>query len=55
MTKFEPSAHADLLSQLDKHNEQTVEYWSKRKNENLPRWDTRSLWYFDVWARSKRV
>ena len=34
MTKFEPSAHAKLLSQLDKHNGQNVEYWSKN-NENL--------------------
>ena len=34
MTKFEPSAHAKLLSELDKHSGQTVEYWSKR-NENI--------------------
>ena len=30
MTRFEPSAHAKLLYQLDKHNVQNVEYWSKR-------------------------
>ena len=30
MTKFEPSAHAKLLSELDKHSGRTVEYWSKR-------------------------
>ena len=36
MTKFEPSAHAKLLSKLDEYNKQTVEYWSK-KNENLSR------------------
>ena len=35
MTKFEPSEHTKLLSQLDKHSGQTVEYW--RKHENLPR------------------
>ena len=35
MTKFEPSAHAKLLSQLDEYDKQTVEYW--RKHENLPR------------------
>ena len=35
MAKFEPSNHAKLLSQLDNHSGQTVEYW--RKNENLPR------------------
>ena len=33
MTKFEPSYHAKLLSELDKHNKQNIEYW--RKNENL--------------------
>lgn len=31
MTKFEPSAHAKLLFELDKHSGQTLEYWSKRK------------------------
>ena len=31
MTKFEPSAHAKLLSELDNHNRQTVEYWGKNK------------------------
>ncbi len=31
MTKFEPSDHAELLSKLDKHSGQNVEYWSKRK------------------------
>ena len=36
MAKFEPSDHAKLLSQLDKHSWQTVEYWSKgENNENL--------------------
>ena len=34
MTKFEPSAHAELLSQLDKHSGQNVEYWSKRNERN---------------------
>lgn len=34
MTKFEPSDHAKLLSQLDKYSGQNVEYWSKR-NENI--------------------
>ena len=29
MTKFEPSAHAKLLSELDNNNRQTVEYWGK--------------------------
>lgn len=32
MTKFEPSAHAKLTAQLDKRNEQNVEYWSKRND-----------------------
>ena len=32
MTQFEPSTHAKLLSQLDKHNGQNVEYWSKRND-----------------------
>ena len=36
MAKFEPSAHAKLLSELDKHSGQTLEYWSKN-NENLSR------------------
>ena len=31
MKKFKPSAHAELLSQLDKHNKQNIEYWSKKK------------------------
>ena len=31
MTKFEPSAHAKSLSELDKHSGQTLEYWSKEK------------------------
>ena len=34
MTKFEPSAHAKLLFELDNNNKQNVEYWSKR-NENI--------------------
>lgn len=33
MAKFEPSAHAKLLSKLDKHSRQTVEYWSKRNDK----------------------
>lgn len=33
MTEFEVSQHAKLLSQLDKHNDRNLEYWSKR-NEN---------------------
>ena len=33
MTKFEPSTHAKLLSGLDNHNKQTVEYWSKRNDK----------------------
>ena len=33
MTKFEPSDHAKLLSKLDKHSGQTVEYWSKRNGK----------------------
>ena len=32
MTKFEPSNHAKLLSKLDKHSGQTVEYWGKHEN-----------------------
>lgn len=31
-TRFEPSNHAKLAAQLDKHNEQNVEYWSKRND-----------------------
>ena len=35
MTRFEPSDHAKLLSQLDNHNGRNVEYWSKGEtNEN---------------------
>ena len=33
MTRFEPSAHAKLTAQLDKHNGQNVEYWSKRNEK----------------------
>lgn len=33
MAKFEPSAHANLLSRLDKHRGQNVEYWSKRNDK----------------------
>ncbi len=29
---FTPSNHAKLTAQLDKHNEQNVEYWSKRND-----------------------
>ena len=36
MTKFEPSDHAKLLSQLDNNNKQNIEYWNKgENNENL--------------------
>ena len=31
MTRFEPSDHAKLLSKLDKHNGQNLEYWSKHE------------------------
>ena len=31
MAKFEPSAHAKLLSELDNNNKQNIEYWSKKK------------------------
>ena len=31
MTQFEPSDHAKLLSQLDKHNGRKIEYWSKHE------------------------
>ena len=31
-TQFEPSAQAKLAAQLDKHNGQNVEYWSKRND-----------------------
>lgn len=35
MTRFEPSNHAKLAAQLDKHNGQNVEYWSKyEKRQN---------------------
>lgn len=35
MTRFEPSSHAKLLSQLDKHSDRKIEYWSKGEtNEN---------------------
>ena len=53
MTKFEPSAYAKLLSELDKHSGQNVEYWSK--DENLPRWDKTRLWFFDVKKKKKRI
>ena len=33
MTKFEPSAHAKLLSKLDDHNKQNIEYWSKNNDK----------------------
>ncbi len=33
MTRFEPSEHAKLAAQLDKHNGQNVEYWSKRNEK----------------------
>ena len=35
MTRFEPSDHAKLLSQLDKRNDRKIEYWGKGEtNEN---------------------
>ena len=33
MTKFDPSAHAKLLSELDNHNKQNIEYWSKKNDK----------------------
>ena len=33
MTKFEPSAHAKLLSELDNSNKQNIEYWSKKNDK----------------------
>ncbi len=30
-TRFTPSAHAKLLSQLDKRNDRKIEYWSKHE------------------------
>lgn len=33
MTQFEPSDHAKLLSQLDKHSDRKIEYWSKRNEK----------------------
>ena len=33
MTKFEPSTHAKLLSKLDNHNKQNIEYWSKKNDK----------------------
>lgn len=32
MTRFEPSEHSKMLSQLDKHNGQNIEYWSKKND-----------------------
>lgn len=32
LTNFEPSNHAKLSAQLDKHSDRKIEYWSK-KNE----------------------
>lgn len=32
MTQFEPSDHAKLTAELDKHNNQNLEYWSKRND-----------------------
>lgn len=31
MTQFTPSDYAKLTAQLDKHNGQNVEYWSKHE------------------------
>nr|DAZ23086.1 MAG TPA: hypothetical protein [Caudoviricetes sp.] len=33
MTRFEPSEHAKLTAQLDKHSGQNIEYWSKRNEK----------------------
>ena len=33
MTRFEPSDHAYLTEQLDKHNDRKIEYWSKRNGK----------------------
>ena len=33
ITSFTPSEHAKLLSQLDKRNNQNLEYWSKRNEK----------------------
>ena len=33
MTRFTPSDHAKLTAQLDKHNRQNIEYWSKRNDK----------------------
>ena len=32
MTQFDPSDNAKLLSQLDKHNDRNLEYWSKQND-----------------------
>lgn len=32
MTQFEPSEHAYLAAQLDKHSDRKIEYWSKRND-----------------------
>ena len=32
LTRFEPSDHAKMLSQLDKHSGRNIEYWSKRND-----------------------
>ena len=32
MTQFEPSAHAKLTAELDKHSDRNIEYWSKRND-----------------------
>ncbi len=34
MTKFRPSAHAKLLSQLDNHSDRKIEYWSKQHEQH---------------------
>ena len=33
MTQFETSDYSKMLSQLDKHNNQNLEYWSKRNEK----------------------
>lgn len=32
MTRFEPNDYAKLAAQLDEHNGQNVEYWSKKND-----------------------
>ncbi len=32
-TRFTPSEHSKLLSQLDKRNDRKIEYWNKRNEK----------------------